>query len=150
MQCRSWTCNFPVVSFSSFHFPRSFFYYEDLFSGDTWEYFLFISFFCFFFLASMGQARIYSLCFYLFLQKIRRPVLFPTSWLLLIVIDRFANRNSCGYCFRRFGKFPRERLQWSLSKVVVCQQLRFIYCSWLKFSPDFQNTEELSRGVPQK
>ena len=55
----------------------------------------------------------YSLCFYLFLQKIRRPLLFSTSWLLLIVIDKFANRNSCGYCFRRSGKFPRERLQWS-------------------------------------
>ena len=23
----------------------------------------------------------------------------------------FANRNSCGYYFRRFGNFPRERLQ---------------------------------------
>ena len=75
---------------------------------NTWECFLH-----YFFLIAMCQARIYSLCFYLFLQKIRRPVLFSTSWLLLIVIDKFANRNSCGYCFRRFGKFPRERLQWS-------------------------------------
>ena len=32
-----------------------------------------------FFFTGMCQARIYSLCFYLFLQKIRRPVLFSTS-----------------------------------------------------------------------
>ena len=54
---------------------------------------------------------LYSLCFYLFPQKIRRPVLFSTCCLLLIVIDKFANRSSCRYCFRRFGKFPRESLQ---------------------------------------
>ena len=28
--------------------------------------------------------------------------------------------------------------------------VRFVNCLGLKFSPDFQNTEELSRGVPQK
>ena len=28
--------------------------------------------------------------------------------------------------------------------------MRFVNCFGLKFSPDFQNTEELSRGVPQK
>ena len=72
---------------------------------NTWVFFVLL----FFFFAVMCH----TLCFYLFLQKIRRPVIFSTSWLLLIVIDKFANRNSCGYCFRRFGKFPRERLQWS-------------------------------------
>ena len=64
-------------------------------------------FFIPFFLTAVCQARIYSLFFYLFLQKIRRPVLFSTSWLFLIVIDKFNSRNSCGYCLRYFKNFPR-------------------------------------------
>ena len=64
-------------------------------------------FFIFFFDRNIS----YSLCFYLFLQKNRRPVFFSSSVLLSIVIYKFTNRNSCGYCFRRFGKFLRERLQ---------------------------------------
>ena len=93
--------NFLVVSFSKNFFPFFF------------NLSLFFFFFFFFFDCNVCQARIYSLCFHFFLQKVRRPVLFSTSWLLLIVIDKFANRNRCGYCFRSFGKFPRERLQWS-------------------------------------
>ena len=93
--------NFLVVSFSKNFFP----FFLNLY--------LFFFFFFFFFDCNVCQARIYSLCFHFFLQKVRRPVLFSTSWLLLIVIDKFANRNRCGYCFRSFGKFPRERLQWS-------------------------------------
>ena len=85
----------------------------------------------------------YSICFYLFLKKLRRPVLFSSSWLLLIVIDKFANKNSCfGYCFRRLAKFPRERLLEKLSSA----NMRFVNCFILKFSTDFQNTEELYRG----
>ena len=96
----------PVVSFSKIFSIRNTYFQEHL-------RVFFIFFFFFFFLTAMCQARIYSLCFYLFLQKIRRPVLFSTSWLLLIVIDKFANRNSCGYYFKRFGNLPRERLQWN-------------------------------------
>ena len=58
-----------------FHFLR-FFLSGTLIFRKTWESFFF---------TGMCQARIYSLCFYLFLQNIRRPVLFSTSWLLLIV-----------------------------------------------------------------
>ena len=72
--------------------------------STLWECFLF-----FFFYRNVS----YSLCFYLFLQKLRQPVLFSSSWLLLIVIYKFNNRRSCGYCFRHFGKFLCERPQWS-------------------------------------
>ena len=60
------------------------------------------SVFYLFFLTAMCQASINSLFFYLFLQKIRRPILFSTKWLLLTLTCKFISRNSCGYCFRHF------------------------------------------------
>ena len=86
--------NSPVVSFS--RIIRNTYFQEHL-----------RLFFIFFFDRNIS----YSLCLYLFPQKNRRPVFFSSSVLLSIVIYKFTNRNSCGYCFRRFGKFPRERLQ---------------------------------------
>ena len=87
----------------------------------------------------------YSHCFYLFLQKVKRPVFFSTSWLLFIVIDKFAKRNSCGYCFRHFGKFTGTSAV-KFSVKLSSANMSFVDCFGLKFSPDFQNTEELSRG----
>ena len=86
--------NSPVVSFS--RIIRNTYFQEHL-----------RVFFIFFFDRNIS----YSLCLYLFPQKNRRPVFFSSSVLLSIVIYKFTNRNSCGYCFRHFGKFPRERLQ---------------------------------------
>ena len=57
-----------------FHFLR-FFCWKHLFSGTPES--IFFSFF--FFLTAMCRARIYSLCFYLFLQKIIHPAFFSTS-----------------------------------------------------------------------
>ena len=74
----------------------------------------------------------------------------PTNSLLLIVIDKFSNRNSCGYCLRRSRKFLRERLHWSSQEsccLPTCGLL--IIPDGLTFSPDFQNTEKLSWGVLQ-
>ena len=99
----------PVVSFS-----KIFSIWNTYFQEHLRVCVCFFVLFCL--LTAMCQARIYSLCFCLFLQKIRRPVLFSTSWLLLIVIDKFANRSSCECYFRRFGNFPRERLQWNFFK----------------------------------
>ena len=90
----------PLVSFSRIFSFRNTYFQEHL------RVFFILSFFFDFDVS-------YSLCFYLFLQKIRRNVPFSTSWLLLIAIDKFANRYNCGYCFRRSGKFPQERLHWS-------------------------------------
>ena len=56
-------------------------------------------------------SRIFSIHFVS--SKVRPPILFSTNSLFSIVIDKFANRNSCGYCFRRFRKFPLECLHWS-------------------------------------
>ena len=90
-QCRSSAWNFPVVSFykifsiQNTHFQeRLSVFYSFIFSVSL------------FFMTAMCQVRIYSLCFCLF-QKFSRPVFFSTRWLLLIVINKFANRNSCGY-----------------------------------------------------
>ena len=61
----------------------------------------------YFFLTAMYQARIYSLCLF---KKIKQPVLFSCK-LITEVTGKFAQRNSCGYCVRHFGKVPRQRLQ---------------------------------------
>ena len=94
--------NSPIVSFSRIFSIRNTYFQEHLR----------VLLILFFFDCNVS----YSLCFYLFLQKIRRSALFSSSWLLLIVIHKFTNRKSCGYCFRRFGEFPRERLQRSSLK----------------------------------
>ena len=78
----------------------------------------------------------YSHCFYLFLQKIKRPVLFSTSWLLFIVIDKFAKRNSCGYCFRHFGKFTGTSAV-KFSVKLSSANMSFVDCFGLKFFPDY-------------
>ena len=74
---------------------------------------VYVCVFFFFCNCNVSSKNLLSLCFHLFLQTIRHPKLFSTSWLLLTVIDKFANRNRSGYCFRYFGKFPQEHLQWS-------------------------------------
>ena len=85
----------PVVSFSRF-FSK---YLEHL------------RMFVIHFLIAMYQARIYFLCFF---KKSDGLYFFPANWLLLIVIDQcIRQENSCGYWFRRFGKFPRQSRQWS-------------------------------------
>ena len=72
VRCRFSAWNFPVISFSKIFSIRNTYFQEQL-------RVLFIRFSFLFFLTAMCQARIYSLCFYLFLQKIRCPVLFSTS-----------------------------------------------------------------------
>ena len=72
VRCRSSVWNFPVVSFFKIFFIWKTYFQEHL-------RVFFIHFFLLSFLTAMCQARIYSLCFCLFLQKIRRPVLFSTS-----------------------------------------------------------------------
>ena len=83
----------PVVSFSRIFSIHQ----EDLFS-ETLVIQIFLTTMC---------QEVNLFCFF-----IKQDVLyfFPTNWLLLIVIDKFANRTSCVYCFRHSGKFPRERL----------------------------------------
>ena len=69
-----------------------------------------------FFFSIISQARIYSPCLF-FSSKTQMPcTFFPANWLLSIVIDKFVKRNSYGYCFRRFRKFPRQYLQWSFQE----------------------------------
>ena len=82
-----------------------------------------------------------------FSSKINPPVLFSNNQLLLIVIDKFANRNSCGYCFDVLENFHGNVCTKILSKVFAWQCANY---SRLKFSPDSQNTEKLSRGVLHK
>ena len=117
-------------------------WFSRIFSNSNSYFLEHLSVFCSFFFDCNVS---YSHCLYLFLQKLRRPVLFSTSWLLLIVIDKFANRNNCGYCFRRFGKFT-ETSAVKFSVTLSSANMSFVDCFGLKFSPDFQNTEELSRG----
>ena len=104
---------------------------------------LFILFFFFFFDCSVS--RIYSL---LFLQKIRRPVLL--SYNPITFNSKFANRNSCGYCFRHPGKISTKTSALKFSVKLLPANIGFVNYSGLKFFPDFQSTEKLSRGVLQK
>ena len=91
----------PVVSFSRIFSMGNTYFQEHL------------SVFCSFFFLDCNVSD--SLCFYLLLQKIRWPVFFSTSWLLLIVIDKFTNRNSCGY-----STYDGNVCSEILIKVAVC------------------------------
>ena len=53
-----------------------------------------------------------TLCLFVSSKTQRPCTFFLANWLLWIAINKFAKRKSCGYCFRSFGKFPRQRLQW--------------------------------------
>ena len=126
-------------------FTRSFIF-KDFFSIH-WEH-LIMFVIHFFWLQYVKQE--FTLLVSLLFQKIKLSVLFSANWLLLIVIDKFAKRNSFGHCFRRSGKFPRQRLQWTSTVKLSPTNNGFVNYSRLTFSLDFQNTEELSRGVVQK
>ena len=94
-----------------------------------------------FFLTAMCQARIYSL----FLQKIRRPVLFSYK-LITFSSNWWINlpREICGYCVRRFRKLPWQHLHWS-------SQWSCSPPTWeLLILPDFQNTGGFYRWVIYK
>ena len=108
---------------------------------NTWECCSYYSFFFF----DCSVSRIYSL---LFLQKIRRPVLL--SYNPITFNSKFANRNSCGYCFRHPGKTSTKTSALKFSVKLLPANIGFVNYSGLKFFPDFQSTEKLSRGVLQK
>ena len=140
MRCRSWTCNFPVVKFSSFHFPSTFFYYEDLFSGDTWECFLFSSFFCFlgFFDSNVSSKNLLSL--FLFVSsKNQTPCTF--SYKLITFNSNWQIRQQ-----KQLWKIPTGTPAVKFSVKLSSANMSFVNCFGLKFSPDFQNTEEFSTG----
>ena len=96
----------PVVSFSKIFSIRNTYFQEHL-------RVFFIFFFFFFFDCNVSSKNLLSL--FLFVSsKNQTPCTFFYKLITFkIVIDKFANRSSCGYCFRRFWKFPREYLQWS-------------------------------------
>ena len=89
--------------------------------GNTWECLLF---------------KNMLFLFNCFFKKSDALHFLPTNWLLLIVIDIFANRNCCGYCFRRFRKFPRKYANMGFVNIMLD------YIHWI--SPHFQNTDKLS------
>ena len=77
-----------------------------------------------FFLTAICHASINSLFFYLFLQKIRCPILFSTKWLLLTLTGKFISRNSCGYCFRHFDSSKQGLClpKWTLYGVLFVEK----------------------------
>ena len=103
---------------SAQNFTRSFFFYDFfLNTRSTWECLLFIFFRLFFWLRCIKQESA------LFVSSKNQTVctFFLANWLLLI--DKFAKRNSCGYFFRRLGKFSRKRLKWSSQQSCSLQTL---------------------------
>ena len=108
----------------------------------NWEYYSFTHFFSW-------LECVKNLLSYVFSRNKTFCTFFPTHWLLLIVIDKFANRNTCGYCFNMFRKIFTGTSASRLSVMLLPANMGFVNYSWLNFSLDFQNTE-LSRGVLQK
>ena len=106
VRCRSSAQNFTAVSFSRI-FSKHYKYLRMFVI-----HFLFFSFFFWLQCVNKSIKNLLSL-FVCFFKNSDALYFFPANWLLSIVIDKFVKRNSYGYCFRRFGKLPRQYLRWS-------------------------------------
>ena len=88
---------------------------------------------------------------FLFLQKIRRPVLFCCKLIILIAIDRqIRQKKQLRILFQTFRKIPTGTSAVKFSVKLSPTNMLFVNSSRLNFFPDFQNTEEHSRGDLQK
>ena len=100
------------------------------------------------FLAAKCPARIYSLCF---CKTSDGLYFFPINWLLLIVVDRqIRPEKQLWILCQKFRRIPTATSTLKFSLKLQPANMGFINSSRLKFSPDFQNTEEVSRGRSQE